>query len=334
MKVVKCSTARRILSAMVDFLVASLMFFVLYAFVMNPIVINTTDYKSTNTKLYAKLSYTGLYDYDSTTGSIAIITPDTTPTKTSEVYAFYESPVSTYYIQNDAISVYEAQKEASGYFTIDGDSYVLNDDVSINNLTNFYISSIKTAVNNYFYTQEDIIALRATIKTYDNIMIYVPLLTSVVILCGIFPICRKKGETIGKVLFNVKVGSYISGQYPKVLQKIVRQLVIILPLSLISLISILMSLSTLIVMFLFIIVGILHLIPIIVSKKNHSFDDIISKTFVYYYDDPKVIDDFDPDDVITVACGSTTELEKNINSTSIDPDNYFDESTLKDNQKY
>lgn len=334
MKVVKCSIARRILSAMIDFLVAAVMFFVLYAFVMNPIINNTTDYKTTNSALYTKLSYTGLYDYDSYGGSIAIITPEITPTDSTKVYEFYDTPVSTYYTQNSALSVFNAQKEASGYFTLDGDSYVLKENVSVKNLTNFYVSSIKTAVSNYFYTNEEIVELRTKIKTYENVMVYIPLITSAVVLLGVLPVVKKNGKTVGKEIFNIKVGSYTSGTILSYKQKLIRQLVVVLPICLVALFALLTSLSTVVILALFLGLGIIFLVPTIATKKNRSIDDLASKTFLYYYDDPKDIEDFDPEDIIEVNLEEkVTKVNISEPSKTIDPDNYFDESTLKNNQK-
>ncbi len=298
----KPSKGRRILSDLFDLFLALILFFCFFCFVFQPIFNNATDYKKVYNQYYSKLSSTGLYDYNKAAHTCNIIElkfeKGKKPTA-EDYYNFYEYRLINYYTSEKKLTDYDEIRDNSKLFEIVDEKYVLIDGVSTEKAKSFYISSIKSTIDDVFMKNEENAKLASKVNNYNISLLLLSFVSSFGIIYLVLPLFFDGGQTVGKKLFNLKLFSTKDGFKVKKETIIIRELIVIF-------VGYLLSVFT------FGISALAFLITYIFQKQNRSIDDFLASTIVYENVD---LDGVETKDIINFKIGEKTENPKVTNDT-------------------
>lgn len=298
----KPSKGRRILSDLFDLFLALILFFCFFCFVFQPIFNNATDYKKVYNQYYTKLASTSLYSYNSSSHTCNIIelkADDGKKLTAEDYYNFYEYRLINYYTSEKKLTDYDEIRDNSKLFEIVDEKYVFIDGVSTEKAKSFYISSIKTAIDDVFMKKEENAKLASKVNNYNISLLLLSFVSSFGVLYVALPLFFDGGQTVGKKLFNLKLFSTKDGFKVKKETIIIRELIVIF-------VGYLLSVFT------FGISALAFLITYIFQKQNRSIDDFLASTIVYENVD---LDGVETKDIINFKFGGKTENPKVTNDT-------------------
>ena len=293
----KPSKGRRILSDLFDLFLALILFFCFFSFVFQPIFNNATDYKKSYDQYYSKLGSTGLYDYNKSAHTCNILEPKFDKDKkpnAEDYYSFYEFRLINFYKSAEKLTDYDEIRNNSKLFEIVDDKYVLVDGVSTEKVKSFYVSSIKTAIDDVFLKNEENAKLASKVNNYNISLLLLSFVSSFGITYLVFPLIFDGGQTVGKKIFNLKLFSTKDGFKVKKETLIIRQLIVIF-------VGYLLSVFT------FGISALAFLITSIFQKQARSIDDFLASTIVYENVD---LDGVESKDIISFKIGEKSESPK------------------------
>ena len=226
----KTSIIRRLVADMLDFFLAMILFFAIYAFAIQPIFYNRTNYKELAISYYQRLEDTGLYTFDEKTMYCNIVTfevDEDTELTAEKYYSFYDYKLVDYYTDGGKIEVFNDLKTQSNLFEeVDG-NFNLKSDASVNAVRDFYVQSISKAIDEIFLSDENNLKDLNELNKYTILMSLSSAGISFIIIYFAFPLLFDKGQTIGKKAMNLRVASLNKGVGINYLAFIFRQLLIV-----------------------------------------------------------------------------------------------------------
>lgn len=271
MKIKKPSKARRVFASLFDFMIALILFFVMYAMVINPLFNNNTNLKTITNEYYNNLSETRLYSYSSSTSICTVVEPEFSEDK--EIVAhdyvdFYDSRIKQYFEENDQKDEFDNLKDNSNYFSKVEGEWVLNENVKAEDAKDFYLNAISVATRDIFMKVEENIKLKNKIDMYSNWMLITASLPAFLIVYVGVPFLLDGGQTIGKKALNLKVASTQTGFKLKWSTLLLRQLLVVI-------VGYLMGIFT------YFISTIAFLLTFLFTKDSKSIEDFLCNTIVY-----------------------------------------------------
>ena len=196
----------RYVAAFIDFLIMVITFIVLLT-CFEPLIINSTNYNNYVTNAQIVLENSGLYNKNE----------DNFFTQKEYDKTIYDQIITNYYSsdnyakENNKLDEYNKAKSESTFYTKVDDNLVLNNDVDEEKLKNFLTDQYQKAL--------------AFVKTNP---IYIQNINkSVTIFYLIVPLCRKNGETIGQMIFKMKLIDTRTISQVKKWQILVRYIIIL-----------------------------------------------------------------------------------------------------------
>lgn len=211
----------RYVAAFIDFLIMVITFIVLLT-CFEPLIINSTNYNNYVTNAQIVLENSGLYNKNE----------DNFFTQKEYDKTIYDQIITNYYSsdnyakENNKLDEYNKAKSESTFYTKVDDNLVLNNDVDEEKLKNFLTDQYQKALA---FVKTNPIYIQNINKSFTIFFLVIVLFIAidVTIFYLIVPLCRKNGETIGQIIFKMKLIDTRTISQVKKWQILVRYIIIL-----------------------------------------------------------------------------------------------------------
>lgn len=289
LKFQKVSIFRRICSILFDAIVCISIFFILQAFVVQPIFNSTTDYYQKYEKYCDVMEDTNLYIYYEEVQGVSVISTNYDKHLTDFYNSEYATKLGynseTYYkIKWENCDRYPDIKDKTPIFiyTDEGNEekfienvYVLD---SNGNLTTTIDENKQIAVDNFYYELvnklinelqniEEIKELTSIITAYTMLFFIVALIPAVLITYLVMPMIFKDGTTLGKKMLQMRVIDSKTGKNAKKFQLFFR-------FTFFALVQVVLGIGT------YGIIPLISIAMIFINKNRQTIHDLTSSTLV------------------------------------------------------
>ena len=269
---------KRVFAALIDFVIAFLLFMVLEAGEYYT-VFNNIGYHTMIDDIHLMYENSHLYSYDSTSRTYLELTSiyddKKTPAENYDDNLVYYFTTDSRCLEDNKFNDYKDAKINSGYFTKDNeDNIIEKNDADKTKLKLFYETQYKNAVT--YFGNNPVYKLDLN-KTYYIIIysILINIIISSTIIYLLIPILKKDGETIGYMLFKLGICDARDDTRVKKFQVFIRYFVFV-------------TFNFLIPLFIYTKWVYFTLIPIFVTcimvvatHSNSGLHEYISKTYVF-----------------------------------------------------
>ena len=263
----KAKKLRRIGAALIDILVALVLFIVLFL-IVDPIVTSNKRYQE-NLKLHSEiLVSSGLFEYSEDGISSGYIKKDID----SKITIFLNTH------SDNGISYYNELKDKSKLFDVNNGVYTFKSTVSEQTQKEFYNLALEDITsssyfNEYLETFDDAIRIGSYLQAISVIKIMIPLILALVGYYLAMPLIRKDHNTFGKIMFKLRIYSKKGSLEPSKIQIAMRQLIYVF-------FEMLISAYTVFMFFGIPLPLVVSLIMVLFSASSITFHDLCCSTFV------------------------------------------------------
>ena len=229
-EIVKAPLIRRFGAFLTDVFILLLLFLSLNSYVVSPLLAKSYQYESLVDLYLNRQLDSNLYV---TYNNKIVEFIDTYDSTLENQYKFYEKvdeKLNAFYTEfsNEGIKLndFNSSKETSNLFELVEGEYVLKNNVTVIQLSEFYSKEYDKAISLFNHYDDEYLDLARKITLFDIYSILISSSVALILLYLIIPLCMKNGETLGKLLLSIGVVSAKDGFRVKKSQTVVRFLIL------------------------------------------------------------------------------------------------------------